>query len=195
MLSYGEEYEYAHDRLAGSVVRKDGVPCLIQNVEGDGFTTYRNLGSAKWLEDQLENFNLEPIPLGFVNTFKQGLVYAYRLPARKFRQGLRADTFYYAGPPQFKIRYDSPDLINTALNIFPSVESCAENVIVEEYQYGCAFNRHWAIGKKKKGGMSLLFMTKPVGTIDFHHDGEKPQIKLENRFKYLEECLGEALNG
>lgn len=190
---YGNDYGYAATRLDDSIARLvDGTPIYIRAVGINGDVHYFDLevvGSPeqKGKIAKFNNLNLEPVPLGYVQT-RNGCVYAQRLPIRKWKQGLRMgenctlnnnNVDYKALTSSIKGEYPKFENIVNKDNVAYNNPFKRPMLVTKE-----AWHRHWAVDRKNK---TVEYRGEVVGKIV---DG-RPQ--LEPKFKYLQECLEESL--
>ena len=191
MLNYGKDWYYASSRLVGSVVRLDNYPVIVQDV-GNKECLVRKLGQHHLFTTETNNLDINPLPLGYVNT-SSGLNYSVRMPARKYRQGLRAETFYTKALKGYRIKFDSPDLVPTIRGKFPSLEECLNSLFNDEQEL-IAFNRHWAVSKVKGGkATKLWYKTDHVGHLVLNKKNYVDTNLYEN-CAYLKETLDGVLN-
>ena len=188
-VDYQKDYEYARSRLTGSVVRRKGVGVYVDNVNLDGDCSILELGENDYTIVPLSELDVSPTPLGYVNTNK-GVTYAYRKPARYYKQGLTTSNF--AGRP-FKVDLMSKDLASTIRGVFPKLLACLEDVICEEAP-SRAFSRDFAFSGNYERGTRLFYRGKPVGWAAHNKAGEGVNFQLETENSYLQEALEEAVD-
>lgn len=172
-MNYLGDYVYANSRLRDTVVRTAaGVLVYINVVRGDGTVQGNYVTNHRVYNGHVDKLNVDPIPLGYVNSGSVP-VYIERVPKRRnWRQGLTLEVLEYKGG-----RLDHPyPLIQDFLvkNKYPSFEHCA--------QHGGAWCRKFAV----KAG-TLQYKGNQVGAVV---DGV---AILDQRHKYLQESLEETL--
>jgi hypothetical protein len=136
------------------------------------------------MQYKLEDLDLTPIPLGFINIDKVGTaVYAARVPIRKYwRQGLGTGnlhyfTFYSHSMEGFP---DVNNLVQTFFNKYPTLEDAFSKVKKDRL---IAFHRNWATSKE-----DVFYRYRHVGNIN------KGDVSLSKKYSYLTPHLTEVLN-
>ena len=188
-ITYGRDWAYAHDRLRGTIVRHDGRPAVIQSVNSRGETAFNYLGYTVVENDHLDNFNLDPVPLGYIN-MNNTAKYIGRMPARQYRQGVRHNTII--GKDGGRVPYNEPDLFNCIVGSYPGLETCIELVYNGEFNRR-AWTKKYAIGRhnRSKTLLTLLYKDKDVGTIrlkDLKPTLKKHYIWLKEDLEALLKC-------
>lgn len=184
MISYGTDYGYANDRLSGTLVRYEGYPCFIHNINlSDGRVSASFLTTDRFKDQNLylKYFDLSPVPLGYVN-LKSAVSYVLRYAKRQYKQGLRSNTLSFKGP---RVSMESPEFADSIMNRFPELETCLDYVENEEKQ-SIAFHRKFAIRKTSKNIM-LDYRGFSCGAL------RKDKLSLEPKFLHLQESLEEAI--
>jgi hypothetical protein len=177
---YGKDYAYAATRLNGTIVRdKDGEPFHVINVDvtGDAVGYLLKGGSINNtpVHRRVDDLNVQPVHLGYVNHEGGGVTYIRRMPLRRdWKQGLRSEQCVSSN-----IRLNGMDwkeLRKTILGEFIPFKRAIK------YNFGVAFHRHWAVNRKR-----LYYKNKQVGII--HEDN--PVLNDEHQYlkEYLQECL------
>ena len=177
---YGDDWEYANSRLAGTIVRLGEDPVFIHSV-APGMV----VDLAK-LDDIYNNYkvpaqelNLVPVPLGMCN-FEGTISYLSRMPLRRdWKQGLRRENFtsnnvnHAAIPPH--------ELAKVIRGQYPSYVEAME--LVAKGLKGVAWTRHWAVSS--------------TGLLHYKWDvvGKKADNKfvLDEPYRHLYEALEEAV--
>lgn len=177
---------YAATRLVGTVVRKGDLPIVVGDVIEDGGTikvVYGDLdGPPNTHSCNLDEVNLDPIPLGYANT-RGGAIYMTRMPMRKdWKQGLRinnmmsADNYPIGG---FK------GLKDAILGKFPSL-STAATAVNGGSKDSVAFSRNFAV---HKGGNVVFKGRLVVGKVT----PDRENVTLEDKYSWVKEILNEDL--
>ena len=180
-ISYEGDYMYARDKLIDSLVMHDGKPVYIRHINvSDGEVEY--LFNNKEGFCQVEDLDLTPVPLGFVN-LRDECLYVSRRPARHWKQGLRDITINCVG---HKVGIFSTDLHNTIMNIYPSINLCEEYIINKE-KHSCAFSRKYCLEMGEEV-INILRINTPVGEFS------NGNIFLYENYEFLREELEEILN-
>lgn len=188
-LTYGNDYQYASSRLKDSVVMCDGKPIYVQEISGKGLVTATNLSNGKMETFLLDDIDLTPIQLGYINS-KDRACFGYRYPSRTYKQGL---TKYNFGAHNFYETYHSKSVVRTILNIYPSLEDCLEQAINHEID-SIAFSRDFAVGFAEEDlKCPLFYRDVRVGYISWNNKGNNCNYELHNRFEFLQEVLEKAI--
>lgn len=183
---YEDSPEYAKGRLEGTIVRVGEEPVTVKGV---GVVGKRLVARVVYLKDDeekvvdIKNLNLEPVPLGFINTNADSF-YMVRKPMRRdWKQGLRQGNFTFIGAEGF-YEIPGPNLRDTVLNIYPKPEE-AINLVKNKRVKKVAFSRDFAVAQ---GGYLLYKGKRQVGTFD-------KIFTLNPKYNYLNEYLQETLHG
>ena len=190
MISYNTDYGYAQAKLCDSLVRLGRIPIIVREICSETghvsyTTTQGDVGVCT-----VESLNLEPVPLGYVNQ-SRACTYTARIPARHWRQGLRANLLHFSGRYSKRVNLNSPNLVNTILNNYPTMSDCFEAILNEEVLEK-AFSRNFALGKLSLTRQSLLHKTIPVGEIEYVNGGFSHHFA--SGYSYLQEAYQEAVN-
>ena len=188
-INYLQDYGYANEKLGGSVVSKDGWPVYIDHVSGIGEVAYRKLGAMKWQTCKLQELDLSPIKLGYVN-YRDSAQYLVRMPARVYRQGVRENTCRAKENNRWmRIRLFDGGMANTAMGIYPSIDVCLDDITNDDVT-GRAFSRIFAI-RKQRNNLSLQYKERRVGLVN----SDNGEMSLAPEFCYLQEALNEQRMG
>lgn len=193
-IMYGRDFAYAATRLARTIVRiaKTNEPVVVMGVSStNGDCTISDLESARTGEFNfqhipLDDLDVTPVKLGYVNVSGDA-IYLQRAPVRHGpgNQGLCQRNCLSSGPGLFEFPTDALRLC--IMGRYPSYSKALAASKIKKRngkEKTIAFNRHWAI----RAGKELLYKNKEVaGSIV----NGKPV--LFEKFKYLEEYLGECL--
>lgn len=186
--------DYAHQRLRNCVVMRNNKPFYIESVLRDGRVYGTPLTGTPHQDCQFnevvfsfeEGFTLQTVPMGFMNT-RADTRYLSRVPQRRWRQGLVADSIQ-GGMMNVKAFFSQSfcDMVN---GDYPSFASCVSKVASGNVQ-GRAFSRKFAVFYERGSNTSFRLMYKRtrVGTIRV--DGS---YELESKYMYLENRLRKAM--
>jgi hypothetical protein len=178
---YKDNIAYARQRLLGTVVRIKDEPVKVTNISDKGIVTAHFLKDVKEFYTDLDNLNLEPVPLGYLN-YRGSAYYVVRKPMREdWRQGLRIGNIAFIGEEGF-MELPKEELRNTILNSYPTFSEAVE-AVTKKKSRKVAFNRVFAVSSDKE----LLYKQRVVGSFD-----KLPH--LTDKFRYLHECLQEFFN-
>lgn len=179
---YEGDYAYAATRLEGTIVRRGDTPVWIIRVRNDGTVTYQTVITGKEGECHLDDLNLIPVPLGYINTEKFGAVYVVRRPMRRdWRQGLRPLNMV---PHDMHINPELipfPDIGRTIKGNYKSFDECRK--AVEGGAKSIAWHRDWAVGH----ALNVFYRGRRVGRV------VDARVILNEGYEYLREALEEAL--
>lgn len=155
-----------------SLVMYKNKPVYIINVAANGNVQYLDLYSQKELVApfSLKEFLPPARRLGMVNV-KGSVVYAYRVPVRKYKVGIMAenlkvcslDIHYPAGAgrtKQFVLDLQTPAIADALANKYPSLEQCIEHL--KEFDGAMAFDKQFAITGR---GNYIFYKTVLVGRL------------------------------
>lgn len=175
-----KDVAYSENRLAGCIIRTlDGDPIYVRGSAGGSKFVCQRLFNKEEITVDNSDFDLDPVPLGFVNTNSNRLTYLTRTPMREdWRQGLRSNNArslmgLHFNDISFKQLYD------TITGKYPSVEAAIKR---QKSGYHLAFHRHWAL--YADGG--LLHRDKVVGRV------VDDRLVLLDKYNYLDRKLEEA---
>lgn len=189
MISYGEDYAYADNRLRNTLVSYKGYPFFIEAVMRDGTVVGQVVGTKQFTGEtfHLNDFDLTPLPLGYVNKGDRA-IYFERMPSRFYRQGLTRDTLYTKGQNR-REGFMVNELACTIRGLYPKFEDCID-VVANNECLSWAFSRKFAIGKLKPSAnkINVSYRGNIVGVVN---DGGP---KLDNKYSFLNESLEEVLH-
>lgn len=189
LVDYKKDYEYAGTRLRGTMVVSKGRVIIINNVDPFGLCEVTELLSAKNYAVPLQEIDLSPVKLGYVN-HKRDAIYTMRAPARYYKQGLTGNVLK---TKHKNIQWMSSNLVKTILGIFPTPLMAAESVHNNE-SIAMAFSRTFAFSSPKKASLDLDYKGKKVGTSTWNEDAKSLNYNLHDEYEFLRESLEEALN-
>lgn len=157
-ISYNEDFNYAAQKLPGSIISYKGSPVMVNHVcPVEGRVEAVIVGTARNIEAPLAEFDLEPIKLGYVNKTRD-CVYTMRIPARHWRQGIRNNTLHVRGG---RLNLNSRYLINCVRGIYPSMEDCIEAIETGECTER-AFSRRFKVGGREAAGYTIYLKDRLV---------------------------------
>lgn len=185
-----DDVRYALNRLLQTMVRYQGQLVTVTNVLFNGtdqpLQVYsEGVKSGLQYNDVIGNYDLTPVPLGFVNIVRRKNVnFLSRIPIREdWRQGLRQNNARTVWGLNV---WDDEAIANTVENIFPTIEHLRGSLNGEE-QLG-AWHRDFAMD----GCGSIYYRTE--GRIG-QFIGDSCEYLLDGPFTWVEESLKEALDG
>lgn len=187
-MMYGRDFDYAENRLSGSIVRlvDSGEPIQVVDIDHTGRCRFFHLDGrdSEPVFCNLNDLNVRPVPLGYVNCGKS-VAYLMRVPKRRdWKQGLRRNSCYSSGQ-------DFEDLHGVAirnciLGRYPTFDRAVNITLGDKpTRNDTAFSRHWAINSR---GWVLYKNHMKVGVI------EGGAVKLDSEFLYLREVLTGSTN-
>lgn len=184
MSTYGEDWEYAHSRLAETIVRIEEVPIYVYGVSRDMLVKYIPLSAIDAdapLICHINDLDITPVPLGYCN-YGKNASYLTRMPMRRdWRQGLRRGNFTsLSGVDPNKIPYTELGL--TIMGSYPTFAMTLKSI---KGVKSMAWHRHWALDNG--GSVFYKGSSLPVGTI------ANGCVELDSRHHYLAEALKESL--
>lgn len=181
MSMYGKDHEYANSRLMETVVKLEGEPVYVANVVRGMLATYCSIKDMHQFKTcPVDDLDLKPVKLGYLNHPARGLNYLMRIPKRNdWRQGLRFGNFTGLGFDVRHLRYeDLYDVIKGNYSTYAQALAAIKGKKVGSQ----AWCREWAMI-----GALLVYKGTPVGKII----AGKPVLDEQNH--YLREALEEVL--
>ena len=190
MLIDYESTAEADMRLRNTIVLYNSKPVYVKGVHEDGEVTGWSLenveysgrhGVSEYIADWTdEGWDIGPFKLGYVNVTKSSCVYCYRMPVRKFRQGLSRDNVKV-----IKGKYE--DLLNKNLTAlverkYPTLEQVLENTKFFDGVWRQAIHRLVGVNSKGKVGYKNM---NTIGDISF----STGEIELKSEYEYLRNFL------
>lgn len=168
--------EYANSRLADTIVKLDGMPVRVLNVDDNKECNVHNLKDGMNLIVPLDKLDLTPIKLGYANINGVGAVYISRVPKREdWRQGLRPKNVTHGN-------FLDEAVVYLLCEAYPTRDEALH--ISSEVGMPQAFSREFGVD----GEGTILYKGRAeVGEI------EGGEAHLYDRFKYLEQLLEEYL--
>ncbi len=189
MSMYGNDYRYADSRLAGSMVRNlEGLPVYVDCVQEDGdvvaIVYENNVPNEKILS--LDDLDLTPVELGYVNTEEFGAVYACRRPMRRdWRQGLRHNNIVVLGRNINPASLSWLEYCKTILGDFPKFDSIVDKLRERKLDTPAAWCRQFSLHPDS----TVYYCGERVGEYSLKHG----KIMLNKEHVYLQEALEEVL--
>lgn len=186
-IKYGNEIEYAREKLYGSVVAWGNTLVYVHEINSDGYCYITDLMGKEYTSVPLDDLNMEPITLGYVNLGRMA-PYVSRMPARYYRQGLRSQTTVarceIGGGGGLKF---GKELLLSYRGIYPSLDKCVEYLYNQE-KLSCAFSRIFGV-RKYKEAIQLEYKSRKVGVVNCKTD----EVILDNKYLFLEDALKPCL--
>lgn len=185
--------DYAATRLIETIILYKGRPVKVTNCLQQAakkiWIVATDIENGAIVQDYLDNFDMNPPLLGYVNTEKQ-CTYMTRMPMRKdWKQGLRKNNLVsYSGyAPDIAMKF----IAKTIMGVFPSVgEACARinkfNAAGNGYKGGQAFDRNFAIDQFGRVWYKNIFQ---IGVVDMKTSG----IKVDPAYEWTREALMEVV--
>ena len=174
-----EEPDYAKSRLRDTIVRFGNTPIIISSI-GAREVQYMDMLTDAMGICKLKDLDINPVPLGYLNSNANGAIYMTRTPMREdWRQGLRATSM--RSLPE---RYDPSfrELGKLIVGQYPSLKEA----LFDTHPKGTAFSRSFAVFK---GGEQLFYKGKfNIGSIGGRHN-----INLLPNFEWVRDELEEEL--
>lgn len=184
--SYGDDYEYANSRISDTIVTHCGKPFRVYEVSPKltAIGYYLDQSPDNLINVDCHEIDLTPVKLGYA--WHDRLMHLSRVPARRYKQGLRNDSIHRiliggaAGNPR-----SLPDktLFQAIMGVYKPFQEVLDRAVAGAS--GDAWARHWALDGKCRIWYKGC---DNVGT--FSRDG---QLKIKPEFKFLEEALKESL--
>lgn len=180
--------EYARSRLVETIICLNGKPVQVVEVNNrfidhEIIVGFNYLSSGDSGVDVLENFDLNPVKLGYVN-YQNNAHYLSRMPMRKdWRQGLRSINISdpFGGRPSIPYKV----IAETIVGNYPTFHSALEKINSSEEDKRVAFCRDFSMFKDiltYKGVMD-------VGKINT----ENGTITIDEPFNWVTESLYESM--
>lgn len=186
---------HAQLRLGNTIIRLKGLPIFVGEIRGDYSTVIQYLGSGKQSEvddiRKLEDIDLTPVPLGFVQIGERAY-YMMRKPSRRTKQGLSEESlFIHEFGGRSSIRQDAAyrkAVSNTILGEYPSLKASFK-MLGNQFS-SVPIHRNWALRSSSSGLKKLLY--KYSGVVG-HWDDVLGKMVLSTDFEYLREVLDQEL--
>lgn len=197
VVDYGKDWEYASTRIRNTLVRYGVNPFYVLNVKrkpkGSGGVAFGiNTYTKEEKKILLEDLNLTPVPLGYVN-FTQGVILAQRTPSRYWKQGLDRTNLRHS----FNIAIDSIPLAKTILGLYPTHFEVFEEVVngeVVERAFSRDFSFSFVEEENKEMKVNLKYREKLVGKVSCNNGGKNVNFFLNEKFSFLGEVLENSIH-
>lgn len=202
--------QQAQSYLSSSIVRLNGEPIYVTNIEGSGFPNcslyYMTVGNQNKkgscrLKDSALDFT--PVPLGMMNMPAQMTgtipiaVYCSRMPRRAWKVGLSSSALHLSittvsHETQARMAIDRGRLMLSSafrqlvVGNYPSFEKVVGRLEKAQDETSIAFSRRFAL--RKDNTVWYKATTEPVGRWT------KNGITLNTKFQYLAEVLEEDMS-
>lgn len=181
-----QDFDYALNRLKGTIIMSKGSPCEILGGEGNKLI-FKDLltGKVKGLIYSSNNFDINPVKLGYVNFVDANSQYICREPLRRdWRQGLRYNNMTHSNNVGVKVfEIHKPSLAKTIIGRFPSKEECVNKV--QQQELASAFSRDFCVGT----GLRLMYKgLYVIGSLN-----DNLEVEIKKGFNWVEEALMEDL--
>lgn len=189
-INYKKDYSYADTRLSDTLVKtSEGVPYFVFGVHSDGIAEGITTPTGEGWHLCLEELDMDPFKLGYINV-RNGCTFSARIPARKYKQGLRQNSIYFS---YGSVSVKSQQFADMLLNKYPNIGFVAEQVSNGESMM-MGFSRHFAIKPKKHlNRFGLMWKCLDVGDVEIKNEYSiNPVFKEE--FVFLAESFKEALD-
>lgn len=192
---------HANLYLVNSIIRVDGVPVYITNVQRSRklskITIHYNLISNRENTEETipidsKRIDMNPVPLGFINFTEFGkpktIISAYRIPARQWRIGLTSNNLKlipncYNGAETKRKIIQSIYFKRSVCGEFPNVKKVIK-MIKDKEAISQAFSRSFAMEREK---LRFIQLAEPVGELF------KGEIMLFDDYLYLSQLLEQDL--
>ncbi len=183
--------EYAGTRLIETVIMYKNRPVKVLNCTQFGkqiAVAYADVITDQTSQAFLDDMDLNPPILGYVNVGKSSCHYVTRMPMRKdWKQGVRKNNIITAQgyAPDISLKH----LAKTIMNDFPSIGEVVKTLAYMKANLtnACiAFNRDFAADTKGQVWYKSLFV---VGRVDLNNGG----IKIDPKYEWVREALMEVV--
>lgn len=185
--------EYARTRLVETIIRYKGLPVMVHDCQTSGkdilvFYTFISGDDDGIHQANLDEFNLDPVPLGYVN-HKNYAHYLTRAPMRRdWRQGLRMMNMFDpdgANPRQLGWKA----VAETIVGKFPSFSNTIGRLQSNpERSSKIAFNRDFSLDNKGVIEYKGMFKIGEVGL-------DNRFVTIADKFSWTREAFEEAMEG
>lgn len=178
--------EYAGSRLNETIIRLDGVPVMVLNCSEsfDGILVkYEDIMTAKTGKALLSKFDLNPVPLGYVNN-EGNAHYVTRMPLRNdWKQGIRQRSICDCnGFGVGHIPYTN--IGHTIMGKFPTMKATLESL--SAYCKSMAFSREFAAQRDGSLVYKSLFT---VGKINMDNGA----VAIDPAYSWVKESFDELM--
>ena len=185
-----DDVNYASQRLVETIIRYEGeavevVEVYLEDPDKPLKVRAFNILNEQPVVDYIDNYDLTPVKLGFVNLPAfNNVAYYERKPKRQdWRQGFRKNNAYLAWGFNW---WDGKAIANTINGIFPKVEE-AMNDLKGEGMFR-AWHRDFCVN-----GMKDIFY-RFYGKVGNFVERDGKEFVLDAKFFWVEESLKESLS-
>lgn len=187
-VSYGYDYEYAHAKLSGSVVRYQEKLVYVYEIPPSGKAIVKPILENDNLSVHINSLDLTPVPLGYMN-YGTSAHYISRIPRRNWKQGIRPESICSDSAYTQSFTLECEEFINTVDGKYPALEMCAERIVCKEVTKQ-AFSRFFALGEYFDGVFLLWYKNLIVGGVS---PDKHEMFLLIDDYKYLHELIEETV--
>ena len=180
-----DNVEYARQRLNETIITHQGKAVMVVDVNKQGakkplLIISTEILTGKQIADSIDNYDLTPVKLGFVNA-KNNVGYVARKPLRNdWRQGLRANQVIVPYSSSGKFFIDFKDIAKTIEGIFPTIEEIRDMKMMR------AFSRDFSVDKNDD------IYYRAFGKVGNFIDKTR-NFLLDAKFFWVEERLKEVV--
>ena len=183
--SYGDDYEYANSRVSDTIVTHAGKPFYVYEVANDltAYGHYLNMTPDDCIRVPCQEVDLTPVKLGYANA--DYVVFTSRIPARRYKQGLRRDSMarIKMGGGGYVHHLSDASMFQVIMGIYPTLKEVVDKI--RSHRIGGAWSRNWAVDAK------MRVWYKGVDNVGLAH--AEGVVKLKPEFEFLKEALEESL--
>ena len=162
----------ARMRLHETICMWDGEPVYVtfpssDVAKGEQYVMLSHFDGSEKRDRQVRytsrKFSYEAFPLGFMNTASAGCFFLARMPTRRQKQGLAANSIkYFPNIPRPGTYFIRAEMYNCIMGVYPSFHQAQKHMT--EGTRGVAVERQLGFNKQDNDVYSLLFRTRVVGT-------------------------------
>ncbi len=180
-----DEISYAQTRLQGTIVRLGKRPVSVIEISSTGLTAISYLEDNKTDSCKLNDLNIDPVPLGYVNTNKNSF-YAVRMPMRNdWKQGLREINLRSSEGMKILNAVNWKMVARTIEGEFTPFKGCL-NMTTKGEAEKQAFSRNFCLVRNTEDSETPFLYFKGVKNVGLVLN-KKPV--LEDKFDWLNEML------
>lgn len=185
-----ETVNAARDRLSDTVIYNPrGEPFRAEAFTEDPNGGLRVMGTdlvvKRVAEYALNECQFMQYNLGYMNT-PSGAVYVYRIPVRKYRQGLHFENVNIGAYMNWRDTITKPYFIDMMMRKYPSLREAQDSLQANKECESVAFHPRMALSRDDLGLYFLLYKGKRIGWSD------TDEFRLPSDFSYLRESLNES---
>lgn len=183
--SYGDDYEYANSRVSDTIITHNGKPFYVYEIRADlnAYGYYLNQTPDDSILVQCQEIDLTPVRLGYANADQ--VVYVSRIPARRYKQGLRRDCVNKVkmGGAGYGHNLSDITLFELIMGVYPPFKDVLFKARTQGV--GGAWARSWA--------MDVKLRVWYKGTDHVGNVSAEGVLKLKPEFEFLKEAFEESL--